>query len=140
MVDHAGVSTASPQRLWEVISDLPHWADMLSTVDSSNHESGPVPPQIGSRFRLQQPGLPPAVYEVTRWEPGVGFTWDARGRGLIGTATHDVAPGIEGGSHLSLTYTWAGPLALVARILGSRKGRQFLEIEVAEFARMAERT
>lgn len=129
---------ASPERLWTLLSDLPRWPELLPTISSVQHLGGPQPPGVGSRYRVRQPGLPAATYEITQWEPGEGFTWEARSPGVTSSATHRLAAE-GGGALLDLTFAWSGPLAPLVRWLGGRKGQRYVEAEAATFARLATR-
>nr|BFF27099.1 hypothetical protein GCM10025732_50640 [Glycomyces mayteni] len=67
----------APAEVWAVMSELDRWAELLPTVGGVERLSGPGPIDVGARFRVAQPGLATAVYEVTEWRPGQGFTWAA---------------------------------------------------------------
>lgn len=139
---------ASADTVWRFVGDLPRWGDLLPTMDSVT----PVAPAggeatggtaaggevigVGSRFDVRQPGLRPAVYTVTRWDPGVGFDWEAKTFGIRTAATHDVLPDGDG-SLLVLTLTWSGPMAWLARRAFGRKAEAMVREEAQTFARLA---
>lgn len=92
---------------------------------------------VGARFDVRQPGLQPATYEVTDWRPRSSFTWVARSRGIVTTATHSVTA-LEAGSRIDLDLQWRGPLALLVRVMLGRRVAAMVELEASTFARLAE--
>jgi hypothetical protein len=108
---------------------------MLPTMlEVSQLGAGPV--GVGTRFRVRQPGLPPAVYSITQWEPGRGFVWESSSPGVRTTASHEVSA-CGAGSRLALGITWTGPLAGVVRLLLGSKARRMVEQEADAFVRQA---
>ncbi len=71
---------------------------------------------IGSRARIRQPKLLPAVWRVTELEEGRAFTWVTRSPGVRVKARHHVEPTTHG-ARATLSLDFSGPLApLVARL------------------------
>ena len=130
------IATAPVDRLWTVLSDVTAWPDHLPTFPSVTLIGGPTPMGLGSRFVVRQPGLPAATYEVTEWTPGRGFTWIARSRAVVTTATH-VVTGSELGSRLDLTLRWDGPLARPPQLMLGRRVQRMIELEATTLARVA---
>ena len=129
---------ADRSTLWRAVSDLDRWAEWLTTVDEISRIDGPGPIAVGSRFRVRQPGLAAATYEVTDWQPEAGFTWVARTAGVRTTATHGLVS--EGAAtRLRLGIDWAGPGARLVRLFYATRTQRFLEQEAAAFATLAER-
>ena len=91
-------------------------------------DPGPLRP--GARARVKQPGLPSLVWQVTDVDAGTRFTWVTRTPGLATAATHEVSAA-PGGSRLTLTVRWTGPLAGVGTALTGKRTRQFLAQETA---------
>jgi hypothetical protein len=127
---------ATPPQLWQLVGDVQRWPELVPTVDDVQRVGGVGPTAEGSRFRVRQPGLLPAMYEVTDWRPGVGFTWQASAPGLLTEATHDLRPD-GAGTLLRLGIEWQGPLASAIRALVGRKARSYVDQEAAAFARAA---
>jgi len=86
---------APPETVWEILADVgrwPEWTDSIAGVERL--DAGPL--AVGSRVRIRQPRLPPAVWRVTAWEPGRRFTWVARGPGFRTVADHVLRPDGDG--------------------------------------------
>jgi carbon monoxide dehydrogenase subunit G len=134
---------ADAQRLWSLVSDLERWDELLPTVQQITRIGPEGPIGVGTRFAVRQPGLPKAVYEVTDWRPGRGFTWVASAGGVRTTASHEVLEAgrsTDGasGCRLVLKLTWSGPLAGLVRLLLGAKAQRMVEQEAASFAELAE--
>ncbi len=128
----------STDRVWNLVSDVERWDRMLPTMKrvarTDAHEG---PPGVGARFEVMQPGLPKAVYEITEWRPGRGFTWESSAPGVRTVAGHELAAE-NGQTRLTLSIAWSGPLAGVVRLLLGAKARRMVEQEAETFARLAE--
>lgn len=127
---------AAPSRVWDVMSAISHWADLLPTVQKVTARPGTVEGHAGARYALKQPGLPTLVYEVTEWLPGTGFTWIATTPGVRTIGTHQIVSTPEGCT-LRLGLRWDGPLAGAIRLLYGSRTERFVRQEAETFARLA---
>ena len=128
---------ASADRVWHLVGDVERWDRMLPTINQVTRVDAGDPVGVGARFEVRQPGLPKAVYEITEWRPGSGFTWVSSSPGVRTTATHEL--GSESGrTRLALAITWTGALAGVVRLVLGAKARRMVEQEADTFARLAE--
>jgi uncharacterized membrane protein len=127
---------ASPERVWEVLSDVEYWPEWTESVTFARRlEDGPLRP--GSRTRLKQPRLPEAEWVVTELEPGRSFTWVSTGPAR-NTARHDIEALPGGGSRVRLGFESAGLLgALVGRLYGGMIKR-YIGMEAEGLKRRAE--
>ena len=108
---------ASPERVWEVMTDIERWSEWTETVTSATRlDEGPL--KVDSRARLEQPKVPPTEYVVTELSPGRSFTWVASSTGVRTTARHSIEALPDGGSRVRLGVEQAG-------VLGSVMGRLF---------------
>jgi uncharacterized protein YndB with AHSA1/START domain len=118
---------AAPERVWRVIADLerwPEWTPSVTRVERLDH--GPL--ALGSRVRIHQPRLPPAVWQVSELQDGARFTWITRSPGVLVIAQHSVEP-IARGSRARLSVRFEGLLgALVAR-LTRRLNERYLALD-----------
>lgn len=128
---------AERDQVWRFLGDLESWDELLPTIDEIERLDGPGPITVGSRFRVEQPGLAAATYEITDWRPGRRFVWQADLRGVRTVATHDLYNNGPG-SRLALGIEWHGPLAPLVRLAFRRKTQHFLDEEAAALARRAE--
>lgn len=111
---------ATPERVWEVMSDIERWPEWTETVTSVTRlDSDSL--GLGSRVKVQQPKLPATEYVVTEFEPGRAFTWVATGPGVRTTARHGIEQRGYSGSRVRLSVEQAGPLGVVMGRLFFRK-------------------
>ena len=121
MIQVERTTAASTAEVWRLLSDIDSWDDVLPTMDEVTRVGDGGPIGIGSRFRVRQPGLRPAVYEVTGWQPGQGFVWTSSQPGVRTTATHEVTQTADG-TRLRLGIAWTGPLAGLVRLAFGHAG------------------
>ena len=122
--------------MWNLVADVERWDDLVPTMQQVTRLDGGGPIGVGARFEVRQPGLPKAEYEITEWEPGVGFTWVAASTGVRTTASHEIRPR-HGGALLVLGIAWSGPLAGLVGLLMAGKARRMVEQEADTFARLS---
>lgn len=138
MLRHERRIAAGRATVWEIVSRLDEWDELLPTIDDVTRLGPAGPIAVGTRFAVRQPGLVPAEYTVTDWRPDEGFTWESTKLGLHTVATHTLHTDGQG-TVLRLGIGWSGPMAWLVRLLVGRKGRSYLEQEAAAFAEHAER-
>lgn len=122
-----------PERIWPVLFDVTRWPEWTPTVDSVERLDD-RPFTVGSRARIRQPKLPPAVWHVTEVADGRSFTWQATGPGLRTTGRHEVLPDATG-STVTLSIEQAGPLGAVAALVWRRLTQRYIEIEAESLDR-----
>lgn len=127
---------AGPDTVWALISDVERWGERLPTFDSVERVSGSGAVGVGDRFRVRQPRLRDAEYEITSWEPGRAFTWESSAPGVHTTATH-VIDTIDGNTRLQLGVDWTGPLAWLVKLLLGRRTDRMVRIEGETFGQLA---
>ncbi len=128
---------ADPATVWRYVSDVAHWDELLPTFNEVDRLGAVRPTEVGSRFRVRQPGLAAAVYEVTRWTHGEQFVWESQALGVRTVADHRLEA-TSSGTLLTLRLDWRGPLAGLVRLLFGGKSMRYLQIEAATFAALAE--
>jgi len=106
----------SPSRVWSVLLDVERWPEWTTSVTRIQRmEVGPI--SMGSRTRIWQPRLMPAVWCVTSLdEQRRIFAWTTRNFGvkIIGRHQLDAA---RNNTRLTLSIEYTGPLsAIVARV------------------------
>lgn len=132
------VDIAAPaDRVWSIVEDVERWSEWTASIRDVEPQA-PGPLALGSRYRVRQPKLPAAVWEVTELEPGRSFTWTSRSPGLKTTAVHALADH-EGGTKVTLGIEQSGPLAFLALPFASLT-RRYVAMEAAGLKRRAEQS
>ncbi|HWM75847.1 MAG TPA: SRPBCC family protein [Nocardioides sp.] len=137
-IEQRATSTATPDQVWAVLSDLDAWPEVLSTVDRVEREGPAAPHGVGTAYYVEQPKVRRARWEVTEWKPGRSFTWTSSAPGLSMTATHEVAPTPSGGTEIVLGMHWSGPLAGLLGLVYGRLVRRYMKTEATAVAARAE--
>ena len=105
---------ASPDRVWQVMSDTDRWHEWTPSVTSVKRLDD-RPFAVGTRALIRQPKFPPALWKVTQIERGRSFTWVSTAPGLRVTGHHAVEP-TAAGSRATLSLRLDG---LFGGIFGS---------------------
>ncbi len=80
---------ASRATAWRVITDVERWPEWTASVTRIERLDG-GPMRVGSRARVEQPGLRPMVWTVTRLESENRFDWETHGVGIDIVASHGI--------------------------------------------------
>jgi uncharacterized membrane protein len=127
---------APPPRVWSVMADVERWPEWTASVRSVKRlDTGPL--AVGSRARIQQPGLPPAWWKVVVVDEGRGFTWVSRGPGIRVTARHQVEPAANG-SRAALSLEFGGLFGGLLAKATSGINDRYLGMEAAGLKRRSE--
>jgi len=112
------VTSASPELVWRVLADVEHWRDWTPTVIEIKpvNGSGLV---VGARYRVVQPKLRPAIYEVTEYIPNQRFMWVQKFAGGAMIADHRLTARGRG-TEVELSFSSKGLFANVAVSLFSK--------------------
>ncbi len=133
------IDVAAPPHIpWSILLDVGRWSEWMPSVSAVERlDAGEL--AIGSRTKVKQPALRPAVWTVTRLNeptpttPG-SFVWVSTTPGLVITGTHIVSPVGDAASRVVLGIDQRGLLAgLVGRLYGART-RRYLATEAAGLA------
>jgi uncharacterized membrane protein len=120
---------APADAVWAVLADVRRWPEWNSAVRRVRPlDAGAF--DLGSRVRISQPRLPPAVWRVTSFTPGRSFAWTSRVPGITSVADHHITPGPRGRSAtVTLTLLQDGPLAGLLAALTGRRSRRYVDTE-----------
>ena len=132
-------TTATPDQVWAVLSDLDGWPGWLPTVDSLEREDPDRPHEVGAAYLVKQPRLPKARWVITDWRAGEGFVWESKTPGARTTGTHELRPAGDGGTEIFLGVEWNGPMAGVARLMFGRLTQRYIDTEASALAERASR-
>jgi uncharacterized membrane protein len=127
---------APPSRVWAVMADVERWPEWTASVRSVKRlDSGRL--VVGSRARIRQPRLPPALWKVVAVDEGRSFTWISRAPGTQVTARHEVDPA-TGGSRATLSLRFDGLFGGLLARFTSGINRRYLGMESAGLKRRSE--
>ena len=119
---------APPHRVRAVMVEVERWHEWTASIRRVERlEAGPL--AVGSRARVHQPGLPPALWGVTALDDA-GFTWVSRAPGVRVTVDHRVAV-VGGLSQATLSIRYEGPLGGVLAWLTRGVNDRYLGMEAA---------
>ena len=126
---------APPDHIQAILLDVERWPEWTASTTSVRRiDQGPF--VLGSRARVQQPKLRPAVWEVTELNDRK-FTWVTRSPGVQITAGHLVEP-TRVGSRVTLSLKFSGLLAPLVGWLYGRSTRNYVRMEAEGLRQRAE--
>ena len=130
------ITTAPPDAIWKVLADVEHWPDWTPTVlevkPLSNTEL-----RVGAQYRVTQPKLRPAVYEVTECTANKAFTWVQKLPGSMMIADHRLVPR-NGTTEVELSFASKGLLADLVSMIFSKLIREYVSTEARSLQRQCE--
>ncbi len=122
--------------VWKVLADVEHWRDWTPTIQQiESLDAGGL--RTGARYRVVQPGLQPAVYEVTVCIPDHVFTWAYRLPGGEMIADHRIATR-NGQTEVELSFSSKGLMADVLSMMFSKTIRKLVATEAGSLKRKCE--
>jgi ribosome-associated toxin RatA of RatAB toxin-antitoxin module len=126
---------APPERVWAVMSDVERWPEWTPSVTSVELLDGKSL-ALGSRARIRQPKLLPAVWKVTEIS-GRSFTWKT-GNSLVRVfGRHWVEPASQG-SRASLSLEFGGLFGWLFGWLFRDLNNRYLNMEATGLKRRSE--
>jgi len=130
------VTTAPPETIWKVLADVENWRNWTPTVLDVKPLTN-TGLKVGARYRVTQPKLRPAIYEVTECVPNRGFTWVQRLPGGAMIADHRLVPR-NGRTEVELSFTSNGLLANIVSMIFSKTVRDYVATEAKSLQRQCE--
>jgi carbon monoxide dehydrogenase subunit G len=127
---------APPSRVWAIMSDVERWSEWTASI-ASIERLDPGPLKVGSRARVRQPRLPPAVWTVTAVDPGRSFTWISDSRLAPASGHHAVEPA-QAGSRATLSLRFETRLGAIVGRVSRRLIDRYLDLEAAGLKRRSE--
>ncbi len=110
---------APPERVWELVSDLPRMGDWSPENTGGSWVKGATGPAVGARFKGSNANGKKhwsTDVKVTRCEPGQAFVFDVTAVGFaVATWGYTIEAAPEG---CVVTESWTDNRGLIARKLG----------------------
>ena len=120
---------ASIHRVWSILADVERWPEWTASV-TRIEELHSRPLGLGSRLRVHQPKLRPAVWVVTAWEPESRFVWEAASPGVTVVGGH-VLKACEEGCEVTLDLRFDGWLGPLVGLVKGRLAERYVQWEAA---------
>ena len=110
---------APPERVWELVSDLPRMGDWSPENTGGTWMKGATGPAVGARFKgtnAQGKRQWKTDVKITACEPSTAFAFDVSAAGLpVATWSYAIEPAASG---CVVTETWTDNRGLIARTIG----------------------
>jgi len=128
---------ARPDVVWQILAELEHWSDWTPTMTEIKPltNSGLT---VGARYRVVQPKLRPAIYEVTECVPNQTLTWIQKFPGGVMIADHRLSPH-HGGTEIELSFSSEGLLATIIGKMFSKTISDYVASETESLKNRSER-
>lgn len=134
--EHSIDISATPDRVWDVMSEIERWPEWTPSVLSVKKLSdGPL--ARGTTARVHAKGAPESTWTVSESLPARSFTWGTKARGAVTTAGHviETAPS---GSRVTLSIEIGGVAAALLKPILGKRIRQNLRLEAEGLKRRSE--
>jgi uncharacterized membrane protein len=118
---------ASADRVFSVLQEVERWPEWTATMTAvKKMNDGPL--VVGSKVRVRQPKLLPAVWLVSELEENRVFTWGTRSPGLQVTGDHRIES-VGSNSRVTLSLDVSGPLGPLLSRLFRGLNERYIAIE-----------
>lgn len=122
------VIKASPTAIWEVLTDVerwPMWTPTVLSVEPVTREGF----RVGAKYRVTQPKIKPAIYEVTERVPHEAFTWVQKAPGATMIAEHRLTAFDGSGTEVELAFATKGLLGALAGSVNAKLIAEYVKTE-----------
>jgi hypothetical protein len=114
--EHSETSSASPEAVWRVVSDIEHWGDWNPGYREA-HLDGDL--RSGSPGRVVLANGLRRGFSVLDATPNASLIIGASGRGIRQQFSHTIEALPTGGTRVSMTASMDGPLTpILSRVFG----------------------
>jgi Polyketide cyclase / dehydrase and lipid transport len=117
-----------PDQIFRILTDVSHWNTWTKSIIDIVIVKG-ARLEIGSKIKVRQPKLSPAIWTVTEISKNKCIVWEKKSFGLNMTANHliEESPDI---STVKLQVIYSGFLAPVIHKMTSRLTETYLTMEI----------
>jgi carbon monoxide dehydrogenase subunit G len=129
-------TSARPEAVWRILADVEDWNTWTPTI----LEIKPLSNKgltVGAHYRVRQPKLGSAVYEVTDCVPNQKFTWVRKFPGGAMVADHHLMSK-NAETEVELSFSSSGLFANFVAALFSRMIREYVATEARSLKRKCE--
>lgn len=138
LIQHTIEIAAPPKRVWDVMTVVERWPEWTSSVSRVEILDGAAM-TVGSRVRIRQPRLAPAVWTVTTIKPERYFEWQSVVPGLTSIGGHRIEALGNERCRVVLSLEWKGPLAPLINLIYGGLSRRYVTTEAEGLKRRSER-
>src|SRR5262245_56343418 len=125
-----------PEVVWPVLVNVEHWPDWTSSIAKVERLDRSAF-GVGSRVRVRQPRLKTMVWQVSEFDKGRLFAWEAQSPGFFIEARHEIKASARG-SVVVLKLEQTGWLASVVSLLFGSLTRRYVAMEAQGLKRQCE--
>lgn len=118
--------------------DLESWPLWSGSMEEVERLDKGQPFGVATEVRIKQPKLPPLVWTLVEFEPGVSFAWESSARGVKTWAVHRIESAGDGRSKVTLGIRQSGPLAWLASLAMGKTTRRYVDMEADGLKRFVE--
>ncbi|MCL4239938.1 MAG: SRPBCC family protein [Dehalococcoidia bacterium] len=134
--EHSIHINASPDRVWDVISDIDRWPEWTpSVLTVKKVTEGPL--AHGTTARVHAKGTPESTWTVSESLPPKSFTWGTKVRGAATTAGHVIEP-TDSGAKVTLSLEVRGIAATLFKPFLAKGISENLRLEAEGLKRQSE--
>ncbi len=122
------VIKASPTAIWQVLTDVerwPMWTPTVLSVEPVTRDGF----KVGAKYKVTQPKIKPAIYEVTERIPHEVFTWVQKAPGATMVAEHRLTAFDGSGTEVELAFATKGLLGALAGSMNAKLIAEYVKTE-----------
>jgi uncharacterized membrane protein len=137
VVEKTSVIDAPPKDIFTVLMHLDRWnlwTESITEMSILNNDE----PEPGSKIKVLQPKLPPAIWTITKIDPNKTLTWQKKSFGLNMRSEHLIINETNETS-VTIRMTYEGPLAGLFYNLTRRLTDRYMTMEINGLKRECEK-
>jgi hypothetical protein len=127
---------APAARVYDVMIDIDSWHEWTPSITRIRRLDGGAF-ALGTRALIKQPKFPPALWTLTKIEPGRRFEWVNKAPGLAVTGHHSVVPTATG-CRATLALSYEGIFGGVLARMTEGITKRYITMEAAGLKARAE--